>query len=84
MIMIHKEEIDSSLQSKKPLRGLVVKGLVGRGLDSGSFRVLDWGGLRLRDEFGTVGYEFIIKLISEGSIPDTICIQKPSKQDSTI
>lgn len=42
MIMIHKVEIDSSLQSKKPLRGLVVK-VVGRGLDSGSFRVLDWG-----------------------------------------
>lgn len=50
----------------------------------GSFRVLDWGWLDLRKEFGTVEHEFIIKLISEGSGPDTICIQKPSKQDSKI
>ena len=53
-----------------------------RGLDLGSFRVLNWGWLGLRGEFGTVAYEFIIKLISEGSSPDTICIQKPSKCDS--
>lgn len=39
------------------------------------------GWLDLREEFVTVGYDFIIKLTSEGSSPDTICIQKPSKQD---
>lgn len=49
----------------------------------GSFRVVEWGGwLDLREEFGTVGYEFTIKPMSGGSSPDTICIQKPSKQDS--